>query len=310
MIRERWRRRQGARSTVAPAQPSVPATFRHHGTEAHFRELGWAVVDLLDADGVEALRATCEGHHQHPVTTWDSDFFSPNAEVKADVRQAITRAFGPAIGRLLTGHRAIMTNFVVNWPGPDGGLPLHHHSSLVDERRHRSVVIWCAIDDAVEENGTLHVVERSHRVPQGPWSEGRPDWFADRRDDLLDRYLTTVSVKAGQALIFDNGLLHCSFPNETAAPRRTAVAVVTPTDAPLRYYRWTAEGQTEAFALDPDFFLTNVSAGLTWAQPEGLELVGVESGVGTIPTAAAIDDLLQPGTCRHAQTAIAGTSHP
>ena len=290
--------------------PAVPPTFRDPALEARFRELGWVLVDLISDDDVAELLATCRRHHPSPVTTWDSDFFSSSPQVKAEVRQAITTAFRAGIERVLTDHQAIMTNFVVNWPGPDGGLPLHHHSSLVDERHHRSVVIWCAVDDAVEDNGTLHVVERSHRVPLGPWSEGRPDWFADRREELVDRHLTGVTVRAGQALIFDNALLHCSFPNQTVAPRRTAVAVATPRSAPIRYYQWVPDGRTRAYALDPEFFLGTVSAGLAWAEPEGLELVGEEPAQGTVLAPEEIDALLRSGTCRHQQTAIAGTSHP
>ena len=201
--------------------PAVPPTFRDPALEARFRELGWVLVDLISDDDVAELLATCRRHHPSPVTTWDSDFFSSSPQVKAEVRQAITTAFRAGIERVLTDHQAIMTNFVVNWPGPDGGLPLHHHSSLVDERHHRSVVIWCAVDDAVEDNGTLHVVERSHRVPLGPWSEGRPDWFADRREELVDRHLTGVSVRAGQALIFDNALPRTAAPTSEPSPTST-----------------------------------------------------------------------------------------
>jgi hypothetical protein len=287
----------------------VPPTFCEPALEARFREVGYVVVDLLTPQTTADLGRVCEKHHDAPTTTWNSDFFSDSPAVKAEVSEAIEGAFVPPLDQLLCGHKPLLTNFVVNWPGPDGGLPLHHHSSVIDERYHRSVVVWCALGDAVEDNGTLHVVERSHRVPLGPWSEGRPDWFADRSDDLLDRHLTSVSVQAGQALIFDNALLHCSFPNVTEAPRRTAVAVVTPNGVPLRYYQWD-QGSTHAYALDADFFVGAASQGLQWADPDGLEHLGAEPGEGTIRPDEEIDRLLQPGDCSHLPSAVAGTSHP
>lgn len=287
----------------------MPPTFVDRELERRFRQAGFVVIDAIDQPTVESLLRTCERYHPARTTTWDSDFFSSSREVKLGVAAAISGALAPTVRDLLVDHAPRITNFVVNWPGPDGGLPLHQHSSLVDERHHRSVVIWCALNDAVEANGTLHVVERSHLVPRGPWGEGRPDWFAERREDLLAEHLTAVPVEAGQAIVFDNALLHCSFPNETAEPRRTAVAVVTPHEVPLRYYRWEDQ-TTTAYHLDPTFFADHVSSGLAWADPDGLERVGEESDHDTLPSDQEIDALLGPGSCRHRPSELAGTSHP
>ena len=268
------------------------------------------VVDLLDADELRRLAAAHERHHPAPSTTWDSDFFDPSPEVKADVAKVIAETVQQGIDRHLVDHRPILSNFVVNWPGPDGGLPIHHHTSVVDDRRFRSVVAWCAVNDADEANGTLHVVERSHLVPRGPWGEGRPHWFESRRDLMVEQHLTAVEVRAGQALLFDNSLLHCSFPNAGEQPRRSAVAIVVPNAAPLRYYRWLPSGQTEAYELDPQFFIGNASPWGEWADPSGLPFLGTEPDTDTVATEAEIDALLRPGTCSHEVSSVAYTSHP
>ncbi len=314
MARSWWPRRRPAPAASSvpvdspPAEP--PPTFVDPELEAQFRDVGYVVVDLLDPDQVARLNATCEHHHPEAVTTWDSDFFSTSLEAKAEIAGAIQAEIEPKTDHVLTGHQAIMTNFAINWPGPDGGLVLHHHSSIVDERTHRSVVVWCAINDATEENGTLHVVERSHLVPRGAWGGGRPNWFADRHDRLIEDHLTSIPVRAGQALMFDNALLHCSFPNVAREPRRTALAIMAPRGVPLRYYKWVPGGTTRAYALEPDFFLRTISPWGGWAEPDEADLLGEESDEGTLPSEQEIDALLRPGSCPHPVEAAAWTSHP
>lgn len=303
-----WRR--GREAKPAFVAPDVPATFEDPALEARFRELGHVVVDLMGPEELAEIAAAHERHHPAPTSTWSSDFYDPSPEVKADVAAVIARTFQPGIDRILVDHRPILSNFVVNWPGPDGGLPIHHHTSVVDDRHHRSVVIWAAINDATEENGTLHVVERSHLVPRGPWGEGRPHWFESRRGALMEHHLTSVTLTAGQALVFDNSLLHCSLPNAATQPRRSAVAIVAPNRAPLRYYRWREGEGTAAYELDPTFFIDTPSPWGVWADPEGLTYLGSLPDDDTLATEEEIEGLLGPGTCSHLVSPDAYTSHP
>jgi hypothetical protein len=53
----------------------------------------------------------------------------------------------------------VLHNFVLNWPGPDGGLVLHQHSSVVDPALGSSVVVWCALNDASEDLAAVGRIE-------------------------------------------------------------------------------------------------------------------------------------------------------
>ena len=290
--------------------PSLPLpdatvdTFHDPVLESRFRELGYVVVDFLTPAAAADLLTVCRGLHPAPTEgarAWECDFYAEERHTKETAAAAIAEAFAAPVDHVLRDHRTFLHNFVLNWPGPDGGLELHQHSSTVDEREFRSAVIWCALNDSTEANGTLHVVPRSHRVLQGHKAERGPEWIDGLRDELLADHLTSIPLRAGQALIFDNGLLHCSFPNRTDTPRVTGVATVAPRTAELRYFD-CAGSSVQVYRLDPEFFLGNVSAGMEWATPEGLELIGTEPVASPSLTA---DDLLlllggEPPTCRHA----------
>jgi ectoine hydroxylase-related dioxygenase (phytanoyl-CoA dioxygenase family) len=277
----------------------VAPTFVDPRHQEAFEQEGYAVVDLLDGAPLDALRALCSRLHPEPTSTWMADFFSTDPEVKRATNEAIDGAVGPAIERLLTGHRSVMHAFVLNWPGDDGGLPLHQHSTMVDERTHRSAVIWCALEDATEANGTLHVVPRSHLVPEGPRGERSPEWFAGLEDLITRDHLVSVPLRAGQAIVFDNALLHCSFPNTSDAPRRNAVATVVPTAARILYHEWNEGDVVKVFRLHPEFFLEATSADLEWARPDDLELLWTEEARIARPSPADIAEVLVAGTCAH-----------
>jgi hypothetical protein len=278
---------------------SLRATLHDAAAQRELREEGYVVLDLLAPPELRALQAVSEELHARPGAGWESDFYSPDPQVKRRVHEEIGRALAPGVARHFVDHRTLLHNFVINWPGDDGGLVLHQHSSLVDERRFRSVIAWCAVNPATEENGTLHVVPRSHRLQQGPRPERSGSWLNEHRARLLRDHLVSVPVEPGQALIFDNQLLHCSFPNRTGSPRITAAAAIIPSAATPRFYESLGESRVRIHRLDPEFFFEHVAGDLEWASPEGLEVLGEEPWA---PTEVAERDLLRlipHGTCHH-----------
>jgi hypothetical protein len=272
-------------------------TLVDEAAEGRFGVDGYTVVDWLAADAVDRLVAEVERiHPAAPAgSPWACDFYSDDPAVKARVREAIGAAFAEPMARHFVDHETYLHAFVVNWPGDEGGLPLHQHSSVVEEPEHRSAVVWCALHDTTPTSGTLHVVPGSHRVQDGPKPERSPDWFEGREEVLRDRHSVPVYLRAGQALVFDNALLHFSDVNHGSAPRLTAVANVAPRAADLRYYSWTDEGEVEVYALDPAFFLGAVSSDFEWAQPEGLVRVGTRPATHHVPTDDELGDLLTVG---------------
>lgn len=297
-----------AASAVAgePVPLRLPETLLDPDAEARLLEDGYVVVDLLAPAEVAELRALCGQLHPEPRSTWESDFYSPDPGDKRAAHQGIGSVLAEPVRRHFSAHRSVLHNFVVNWPGPDGGLVLHQHSTVVDPARFRSVILWCALNDADEENGTLHVVPRSHLVQRGPRPERSASWHEPHTDTLLARHLVAVPIRAGQALVFDNQLLHCSFPNSTSSPRMTAGAVVLPLAAEPRFYELAGDDRVDVHRLDPEFFLHEVAGDLEWARPTGLDLVATEPWSPTVVAAEDLDSLVGAGTCAHTVHAARG----
>lgn len=277
----------------------APATLRDPRLNRELREEGYVVVDLLTPSETAALQDLRNEIHPGSGQGWESDFYTGSPAVKREVHRELQELFAPAIERHFVDHHSILHNFIMNWPGQGGGLVLHQHSSVVDDQLFRSAIVWCGVTEATEANGTLHVVPRSHRVQRGPKPERTPSWHDEHEDLLLRDHLVSVPVSPGQAIVFDNQLLHCSFVNHTDGPRISAAAVVIPLAADFRYHSQIDEGTVGVHRADPQFFIDNEPGQLEWAEPEGLEFVESRPWTQTSVSADALAAELRPGTCTH-----------
>ena len=277
----------------------VPPTLKDPALQAEFESIGYTIVDLISPEEAAELHALAQEVHAAPPEdkVWESDFYSHDLEVKRRVAEAIKGTVQPAVDRHLVDHETIIQNFVVNWPGEGGGLELHQHSSITDENEFRAAVVWLALHETSLENGTLNVVPKSHRVLGQHKAERTPEWFETIHEHLLDHHLETVILKPGQALVFDNAVLHNSFSNITDEPRMTAVVAIAPRKAQLRYYDYVDDGTVKIYELEPAFFLDKVAATHgEWAAPDTLESLGVEHIDVRRLTADEAYDLLPHGS--------------
>ena len=305
---------------AAPAVPlpppvlhdiDAPPTMKDPERQEEFASIGYTIVDLITPEAAAELLALAkEIHPERGGHMWESDFYSPDLDVKRKVAETLQAVVQPAIDEHLVDHEMLIQNFVVNWPGPRGGLELHQHSSITDENKYRGAVIWLALHETSLENGTLNVVPQSHRVLGQHKAERTPEWFEGLHEHICDNHLETVVLQAGQALVFDNAVLHNSYSNITDEPRMTAVIVVAPRDAALRYYDYVDDGTVKIYELEPEFFLQQVAATHgEWAPPDGLEPVGEEHIEVRRLTAEETLALLPHGTAGKDAEAL-GTRQP
>jgi hypothetical protein len=119
-----------------------------------------------------------------------------------------------------------------------------------------SVTVWCPLVDTDEENGTLQVVPGSHKIVPDVANIRCEPFFRPVEEALLARYLEPICLAAGEALIFDDSLIHYSSENRSAAPRVAVQLETVPAEATtvLYYLDPTAPERFELFRVEPEFF--------------------------------------------------------
>ncbi|MFN8276306.1 MAG: phytanoyl-CoA dioxygenase family protein [Chitinophagales bacterium] len=222
--------------------------------EAEFQQNGYVIVDFLGEEEVARLKQqyfdglaesggnieSAEAGIQDAIT-YDFTFINRNIAYKQAVFNLITKAFQQRVDQYLHQYTPLIANFIRKRTN-DGEVPLHQNWAFVDERKYTSVSIWCPLVDSDEQNGTLQVVPGSHkrfgaiRGPKIPWE------LEGIKKEIINRHLTPMRVRAGQAVILDDSLVHYSAINKTDGLRLAIQLILMPQEASSIHYHLEKPG--------------------------------------------------------------------
>jgi hypothetical protein len=124
----------------------------------------------------------------------------------------------------------------------------------VDEREgDRTYVAWTALQDISGDNGRLQVLPGSHLIDDRlRGSLLVAPWLA--HEDVIRPRLQTLSVRAGDCVVLDNALVHCSLPNLTDEPRLVAAVAMKPRAAAPLHHRRFDDVSAATYEVDEDFW--------------------------------------------------------
>lgn len=235
--------------------------------QAAFVRDGYLKLTTLDPDLVAKLRAIFDEVFPEEMQGFIPTYAVATPERKARANELVKEVLEPVIGPLFDHHRAFNSSFLMKWPGDDSALPLHQDTCYVDERVFRSAVVWVALDDADEDldNGPLRVIPGSHRFDRLPRGT-RTWWPYDHAAAFAEEHCTVaLPVHAGDALMMDNALIHCSFPNRSSAPRLAVAISMAPEEAGLIHAVGHDDARVSLHDVDEDFFVQYSPYGLAGA---------------------------------------------
>jgi len=244
-----------------------------------FQSRGYVKLPMLSADevvrmlhGVRQLRP--DDHFAGNLATYHCSFLDTNIDYKRQTFELIQSVFAPHIDRLLSGFRLLNANFYVKPPGT-GEFTIHQNWPALD-LDDTSVTIWCPLGEVTPSNGAIQVVAGSHKILPHVEAPNSPAYFDGFTDLLVRDYLRPIPMQAGEALIFDDSLIHWSARNDSDSPRIAIQAMCVPTDAtPVLYFK-ADDGRFELIDADSEFYLTYGPADLGARRPEWRSLGFVE----------------------------------
>lgn len=228
-----------------------------------FRENGYlAGLKVLNEEQLETLRGELAqlidpSHPGHEL------FYEFNANESADPSKILFHALGawrikPALhdllwhpafvvpaSQLLDGAVRFWHDQIFYKPAQHGGVVIWHqdYSYWTRTTPVAHISCWIGLDDSTRANGCVHYVPGSHRWPLLPRAS-----FANHMDAILDALApeqranfkpVPIELKAGECSFHHSFMVHGSYANETAIPRRALVlnafrdGVVSASDAPL-----------------------------------------------------------------------------
>ena len=195
-------------------------------------------------------------------------------DYKRKATEYIQKIFAPHVERLFDGYKILTSSFFVK-PPQGGFLDTHQHFPVTTNINDISVIIWCPLVDVDESNGTLQVVEGSHKIVPGVLAYGYPPFFS-QYSDVIKKCSKPIPAKAGEAIIFDNNLIHWSTENTTHQYRHTAQVLAIPAEkqAVFYYFDKNLPDKFEVFEINNEFFIEQILLELLEKRPENLNSLG------------------------------------
>lgn len=241
----------------------MPPTLVHPERQAAFERDGYCRIPFLDADRLAAVRQVFADLGRAPDDPGEAvhfGFFSQDAAWKREVREALRPIVAPLVEEQFASHRLVYAMFITKWPGDRSAFGPHRDPWFVDESRYRSATLWCPLVDTPPatgpDNGSLHFVPGSHRLTDTPRiHDASKLLFEGAQDLILDEYGFPVRLEAGQAVVFDNGIIHYSYRNASPAPRTVLALGLVPREAELYCLLPESTSSIRAFSVDADYFI-------------------------------------------------------
>ncbi|AFY85514.1 phytanoyl-CoA dioxygenase family protein [Oscillatoria acuminata] len=225
---------------------------------------GYVVLEnFLTPDELEDLR---EFDRTHPLPEDMAASEKPQTLTTSDL--TYRKKFGdkfksiaaPKLKTIIPGYRTVFCPWFRKTPNSKNNpIHLHQDPSFTDETQYSSLGIWCPLNDVNVESSCLCIVKGSHQLNLQKRNYNLVFLPYDQNiiSYIENNYLTPVSLKEGQAILFDKRLIHGS-PSNTSNIERVAATCFTiiPDEAPLYCcYKPSKElKQLEIYEVDDDFY--------------------------------------------------------
>jgi ectoine hydroxylase-related dioxygenase (phytanoyl-CoA dioxygenase family) len=261
--------------------------FKDKRLEKEFNEKGYVKVPFLSSDEITYLKtrffetieesggpktAANVDYESSQDISYDFTFIDKNTDYKQKVFDIITRVFQAKADAYLNDYTPIIANYIRKKEG-GGEVPMHQNWAFVDEEKYTSVSIWVPLVDSNEENGTLQMVDGSHkrfgkhRGPMVPWE------LRNITKEIIANNLTPMNVKAGEGVILDDSIVHYSNINKTPGLRLAIQLIMIPKESTSLHYHLDRDKDPNTISV----FETNVDFYThfhPWLKPTGIKEIG------------------------------------
>ncbi len=229
--------------------------LKDEASNNHLITKGYVVLDMLDDEQVKFFRALYARWHSAAPSEFYKSYFSNNLVYKKEVEDAIIEHCYPKIEQHFFDFDAFGAMFVVKPQGNAGHIPPHQDWSFVDETRHWSLNMWLPIQDVSERNGSMRFLSGSQFFLETIRGAKTPQLY-DHLESEIEANLQDVPLKAGQAVFFYHGIVHCSHYNEKEQERVCLGLSLLQKGAPV-YFHHLKQGETFAdkYAVNTTFFI-------------------------------------------------------
>jgi len=231
------------------------AIFIDPQRENAFTNDGYCVVDLLNASELAEIQNNVKkyGYGIDNEEKFRKSIIHETSERKREFFEKILPIVKKPVNNFLLDYKIIQITIFDKLQGGKG-IKLHQHTSIVDESKYHSLSTWIPLSETSVNIGTLHVIKGSHKIFTEIRSFEDYSAFDSVSEKAKKKFCTPLLLKVGEAVIFDDRLIHSSPPNKTAHIRTAIRLQLIPKEANLEVHYRINDREMMKYAFDENIY--------------------------------------------------------
>jgi hypothetical protein len=211
--------------------------FKDLSLQQQFEKNGFVVLPFYNASEISYLLELYRKLHPVDEKGFFPSTFSKDKNYRKRVDEEIQRTGKRSIDEYFIDIQVVGGSFIVKAPGPESVMEVHQDMTLLDESVYTAINIWCPLVDLTPHNGVLYVLPESHRIYPTYRGASIPNIYENVYQEIK-QYMVPQYLKAGEAIVFDQSIIHYSPPNLSDSIRPVTNIFITHKDAVFRtaYY--------------------------------------------------------------------------
>ncbi len=228
--------------------------FKDPEIQQRFETEGYVQIQLLEPEDIVELRRLFDHYFPNPAEGFFSSSYLNDLALKKEISAAIVAVLSQRFDRYFTNYRCFGSAFLSKTAGNRSEMPMHQDWSIVNEDHYVAVNIWTPLSDADKVNGSLEVLPRSHQFAKVRRSPTLPFFWSGYEGEMR-KSLFPLEVKAGEAIVLNQSLVHYSPANQTPEVRPAITTGLLSAEAKMEFNYQTEPGEVDIYQMEDDFLL-------------------------------------------------------
>jgi hypothetical protein len=234
--------------------------LKNNGLDERLLQEGYVVVPFLNPSEVDDLKRFFFENCPEKLPSFYATAHATDVEFRKRMNEKIKTVFANSFDKYFNNCKALGGSYIVKNKEGSVILKAHQDWNIVDETQFRSFNIWVPLLDLSAGNGAISVLPKSHLWVENFRGPNISDAF-EAKTEMIWKEMTTLEMKAGEALIYDHRLFHASHANLSDEPRIACVFGIVPEEATMFYYFGNGN-KIEIYESNVEFFMNgNIQKG-------------------------------------------------
>lgn len=236
----------------------VAPIFQDPELQAKFETEGYVKIPFLsNEEVVELTHLFWELHPNLNNSGFQSSSYSNDFAYKKKASDLATAVFKPHFEKIFQNYRTFGSAFLYKQPDAFSELPIHQDWTIVDEEQYVALNIWVPLVDADSHNGALYVMPGSqYGIVKAIRCPTLPMYF-NGFDELMVANSIPMQVKAGEAVVLNQSIVHYSPPNNSDTIRIAITSGVMSSSPKMNFHYCPdiQKNELEVFEMEDDFLI-------------------------------------------------------